>query len=73
MLGSTRVGESLEVPQQSVPVGSLLCCDLNFRLLLELPCTLVAHENSAGSQTPARLSEGGREEELLEYQTMKLR
>lgn len=30
MPGSTRVWKSLEVLQQSVPLGSLPCCDLDF-------------------------------------------
>lgn len=52
MLGSTRVSESLEVPKQSVPVGSLLYRDLNFRVLLELPCAPVQRN------APAQLSRG---------------
>lgn len=39
--------KSLEVPKQSVPVGSLLYCDLNFRVLLELPCAPVQRDAPA--------------------------
>lgn len=52
MPGSTHVGESLEVPKQSVPVGSFSYCDLNFRVLPELPCAPVQRD------APARPSRG---------------